>query len=220
MKAFVIFRDRVTYGRQCVTALVAAGLEPVVVDHGSTWPAAVAWLCELEETGTLVLRKGGGHPREMWGWPPFIEARGDGNFLVTDPDVVPSECCPGNWVDRLLFLLDKYPAYSKVALGLRIDNLPDHYDRKQQAIDWEQKFWQQEIGDGVFEAPVDTTMALYRPGRGFLMDGMRTGFPYVADHLAWHEDFGNLPAETAYYYDHAESGISHWAVRGKSAWGD
>ena len=47
MKAFVIFRDRVTYAQQCVAALMIAGLEPVIVDQGSSWPEAVAWLAWL-----------------------------------------------------------------------------------------------------------------------------------------------------------------------------
>ena len=32
MKAFIIFRDRVTYAHLCLTALTEAGLEPVIVD--------------------------------------------------------------------------------------------------------------------------------------------------------------------------------------------
>jgi hypothetical protein len=220
VKAFIIFRDRVTYGKQCYQAMQDAGLEPVVVDHGSTWPVALAWLDVLEASGAVVLRRGGGHPRDMWNWEPFCAVRGEDRYVVTDPDVIPSPGCPLDWPSHLETMLDKYPGLAKAALGLRIDNLPDCYSRKQQVTDWENQFWQDELDPGVYRAPVDTTLAMYRERSAFLMDGIRTGFPYVADHLAWHEDLEELPAETAYYYEHAERGISHWAARGHSAWGN
>jgi hypothetical protein len=220
MKAFIIFRDRVSYGRRCADAMRRAGLDPVIVDHGSTWPAALAWLTGLEQWGIEVLYRGGGHPRHLWEWTPFLESRGSDRYVVTDPDVIPSPKCPLDWPQRLSGLLDEYPGSAKAGLGLRIDNLPEHYSRRQQVIEWEKHFWDDELEPGVFRAPLDTTLALYRERSRFELDGLRTGNPYVADHLAWHEDFSALPAETAYYYQNAERGISHWAVRGVSAWGD
>lgn len=221
MKAFLILRDRVSYARRCMTSMMAAGLEPVIVDHGSTWPEAVAWLAHLEGSGFTVLRRGGGHPRSLWGWPPFDEACGNDRYIVTDPDVVPSETCPRDWPQRLAWLLDKYPVKTKAGLGLRTDNLPEHYSRRQQVINWEAQFWTQFIEDGAYCALLDTTLAMYREGSGFTMDNaLRTGFPYVADHLAWHENLDALPEEIAWYYEHAEPGIAHWAARGHSNWGD
>lgn len=222
MKGFVIVRDRVTYAQQCVAALLAAGLEPVIVDQGSSWPEAVAWLARLEEGGALVLRHGGGHPRGLWGWPPFDEAHAGERYVVTDPDVIPAADCPGDWVQHLGRMLDAHPEACKAGLGLRIDNLPGRYSRRQQVIDWETRFWQYPWPDGTYPAGVDTTLAVYRADiMQFQLDGaLRTGPPYVADHLAWHEDLDNLPDEIAYYYSHAEPGITHWAPSGRSNWGD
>ena len=220
MKAFIIFRDRVTYGKLCVAAMETAGLEPVIVDQGSTYQPALTWLDDFEMAGGEVLYRGGGHPRDLWNWEPFSASRGDGRYIVTDPDVIPSPDCPLDWPHRLSWMLDKYPGIAKAALGLRTDNLPDHYSRKQQVIDWEDQFWQDELEPGVYRAPVDTTLSMYRERSAFMMDGLRMGFPYVADHLAWHENLEALQPETAYYYEHAERGISHWAARGHSAWGN
>lgn len=223
MKAYIIFRDRVTYGRRCFLSMMVAGLEPVVVDHGSTWQPATEWLQHLEADGYTVLRRGGGHPRGLWGWQPFwnMAVEAGERYVVTDPDVVPSEGCPVDWPDHLSWLLDKYPAGIKAGLGLRTDNLPDHYARKQQVIEWEGRFWNHEIGDGAYRAGIDTTLAMYRAGAGFDLDGaLRTSMPYMADHLAWHENLDELNLEQQYYYEHAERGISHWAPRGKSAWND
>jgi hypothetical protein len=222
MKGFVIFRDRLRYGKRCVAAMMVAGLEPVVVDMGSSWPPAVAWLDHLDKSGVMVLRKGGGHPRGLWDWQPFTAAHAGDRYVVSDPDTVPSEMCPHNWVKHLGRMLDAHPVAVKAGLGLRIDNLPDHYARKRQVIEWETRWWEYPLGDGSYRAGVDTTMALYpEEASEFRLDGaLRTGPPYTADHLAWHENFSRLPAEIRYYYDHAEPGIAHWAARGQSAWGD
>ena len=222
MKAFVIFRDRVTYAQKCVAALQAAGLKPVIVDQGSTWPEAVAWLAWQESGGRTVLRHGDAHPRSLWGWLPFEQQVTGQRYVVTDPDVIPAEDCPRDWAAHLGQLLDDHPDVAKAGLGLRTDNLPEHYARRQQVIDWEQKFWNHPAGDGAYRAGVDTTLALYREGQPSfeLGSALRTGPPYMADHLPWHENLDDLPDEISYYYEHAVPGIAHWAPKGRSAWGD
>jgi len=87
----------------------------------------------------------------------------------------------------------------------------------------EQQFWQRPLAEGVFDAAIDTTMALYRPlSEVSYPDGsaLRTGPPYVADHLAWYENLDDLPDELSWYYEHIEPGIAFWTAAGKSCWGD
>ena len=223
MKAFIIFRDRVTYLHLCVTAMTEAGLEPVIVDQGSTWPLAKDYLTAMEAAGVTVLRRGGGHPRTLWDWEPFRQLCSDDLYVVTDCDVVPSDDCPLDWPKRLYQLLDAYPEYSKVGLGLRLDRIPDTYLRKDHVLKWEQKFWDEPLDDGVYKAPIDTTLAMYRPlqERSFdiTLNALRTGYPYVADHVAWYEDYDELDEELRWYHEHAEPGISYWTVAGRSTWG-
>jgi hypothetical protein len=223
VKAFIIFRDRAAYAQRCVISLLEAGLDPVVVDQGSSWPHALDWLDGMAQDGFTVLFRGGGHPRDLWEWEPFRAECGlTERYVVTDCDVVPSDRCPPDWPARLSGLLDAFPGYHKAGLGLRTDNLPAHYARREHVIEWEAQFRARSIADGVYDAIVDTTMALYRPlgeRPGFSMSAVRTGFPYEADHLAWHEDLDHLGAELSYYHEHAEPGISYWTVPGRSAWG-
>jgi hypothetical protein len=221
MKAFVIARDRVTYTKRCTDSLTAALLDVVIVDHGSTWQPMLEWLNQREAEGGLILWRGNAHPRDLWGWQPFRELCAGNRFVVTDPDVVPSETCPDDWVQHLSNLLDKYPSRSKAGLSLRIDRIPEHYYWRAKVLSWEQQFWASPIAPGVYSAGIDTTLAVYQPlaAGGFdISNSLRTGFPYVADHLSWSEDYGNLPSDVAYYYEHAERGISHWAVPGHSNW--
>ena len=57
----------------------------------------------------------------------------------------------------------KYPAKEKAGVALKIDDLPDHYSHKQEAINNEKIFWEKQLEKDVYDAPVDTTLALYRP---------------------------------------------------------
>lgn len=225
MKALIIFRDRVTYARRCLEALMEADLDPVIVDQGSTWPPALEWLKHLESCRVTVLRRGGGHPRGIWDWAAFRGTVGTTDrYIVTDPDVVPAASCPLDWPARLERVLSEHPSATKAGLGLRIDNIPEDYQRRDQLIAWESSYWQHPVADGVYRAGIDTTLAMYRPlmqQHGFVLDGaMRTGPPYVADHLAWHENLDDPDEEIRYYYEHAEPGIAHWTVRGRSNFGN
>jgi hypothetical protein len=219
MRAFIIFRDRVTYGRLCFKAMQDAGLEVFIVDHGTTWPEAVEWLVELKKSGIQVIDDYG-HPRDLWERPWFRAICASEQYVVTDPDVVPSEGCPLDWPQRLSELLRKYPTYHKVGLGLRIDNLPLHYQKRGDAIGWESHFWDTPVEDNVFHADVDTTLAVHLPTMemgAHSFRALRTGFPYVADHLAWHEDLDNLSPEMQYYHEHAERGMCSWTLPGRGA---
>jgi hypothetical protein len=224
VKAFVIFRDRVTYGRPCVTALQSAGLDVVIADHGTTHPEALAWLQDLQRAGTPVMYCGAGHhPRDLWNHNWFRDMCGPGQYIVTDPDVIPSDDCPPDWPEHLARVLDAHPGCHKAGLGLRTDRIPARYPRRERVIEWERQFWQQDAGDGAYHAPVDTTLALHVPLEQQGMHSfaaVRTGHPYVADHLAWYENHDNLPDDLCHYHEHAESGISFWTLAGRSAWGD
>jgi hypothetical protein len=211
VKAFVIFRDRVSYARECVAALGAAGLDVYVVDHASSWPAALAWLAQTDAT---VLRRGeNAYPWQLWEWGPFRDLmEGDTEpYVVTDPDVVPSEDCPADWVARLSGVLARSGAV-KAGLGLRLDRLPSWC--RDEITEWESGFWVDEWEEGVFRANVDTTLALYRPFTEYplfaLGPSLRTGWPYVADHLSWYED-SDLSPELRHYYSRADAG--HAMVR-------
>lgn len=229
MKAFIICRDRVTYTHLCVTAMIEAGLDPVIVDQGSTWPPAKEYLLGLKKSGVQVLYRGGGHPRTLWYWEPFRQAAGTDKYIVTDCDVIPSDDCPLDWPEKLGRLLDKHPVYPKAGLGLRLDRIPGHYQRRDHVLKWEQKFWTDRldgapelIGAEAYKTVIDTTLAMYRaPAAGFdiSLAALRTGYPYVADHLAWYEDYDELDEELRWYHEHAEPGISYWTVAGRSAWG-
>jgi hypothetical protein len=221
VKAFVIFRDRVTYARRCTLQLLESGLDVHVVDHGSTYPEALQWLNHLRSMNVPVWSRPNGHARTLWDWDRFPEIVGERDrYVVTDCDVVPD--APDDWLAHLGSVLDRHPEAAKVGLGLRIDDLPTRYLLHSVVCDWERRYWVDRAEPGVWRADVDTTLALYRPlgeVREFTYErSLRTDHPYVARHLTWYEDSGNLPDEINFYRKHLgddhHTGASmvHWSA--------
>jgi hypothetical protein len=89
------------------------------------------------------------HPQSLREWEPFRVACGSGQYIVTDPDVVPAEDCPADWVDHLNWLLDQYP-HEKAGLALRLDRIPEVYQRRDHVLAWERQFWEHPLADGVY----------------------------------------------------------------------
>ena len=221
MLAFMITRDRLSYARRCSTALMRAGLEVVVVDHGSTYPPMVRWLEWMGRySTTTVVRMPNQHPRDLWGAGNVLERHvpvGE-RFVVSDCDVVPDPDCPAGWVAHLGALLDRLPSAKKAGLGLRTDNLPRHFAGRDRVIEWESQY--QAVTDGgklnympgdgaATVADVDTTLAMYRGLEPFALGpSLRTRLPYRALHLPWYENTAQPTDEQAYYAAHAEHG--HW----------
>ena len=206
----IIVRDRLEPLHQLVTWLEHAGLHDLVlVDNASTYPPLVAWLDECRYR-VVRLPNNLGH-RSPWIAGVIAEVGYDRPFVVTDPDVVPDDGCPLDALDHFRALLDANPDIDKVGFGLRIDDLPTHYALADEVRRWEARYWTDEIAPGVYRAAIDTTFALYRPGRWHRLDAsLRTGPPYVARHLPWYADSANPTDEERYYYDHLDPSVNTW----------
>ena len=115
-------------------------------------------------------------------------------------------------------VLSRFPHINKVGFGLRIDDLPSRYHLRDSVIEWEKQFWTvKHVGDEeLFNAAIDTTFALYRPGIRPDSDlwwvCARTGFPYVARHLPWYEDSAAPSVEEIFYQARVKSASSHWTI--------
>jgi hypothetical protein len=209
--AIVVTRDRVTYTKRCVETLQEAGCDVHIVDHESTWPEMVEWLYDVD---LPVYHLPNDIPRKLWEWHGLRRIVGSRRYIVTDPDVVPQASCPASWVGYLHQVLDENPGWLKVGLGLRLDDVPDYYSNKDKVWKWEAGYWRHVAGKGLFNAPVDTTLALYRSldacDQFRLAPALRTGSPYLARHLTWYEDDRNPTPEILHYRQNVAPDISHW----------
>ncbi|HXY91041.1 MAG TPA: hypothetical protein VEP49_01055 [Acidimicrobiia bacterium] len=207
---FVNCRDRVTSLRLLVAWLERAGHEHIVlVDNASTYPALLEF---YESTPHEVVRLDQNYGQTALWDAGLLDRLGvTGHFVLTDPDVVPSDECPLDAVAHFAEVLARHPDAVKVGFSLRIDDLPRSYRLRDAVIEWERAFWTHEVEPGVFEAPLDTTFALHVPRAGYRQDvGLRTAPPYTARHLPWYADSGAPTEEDRYYVEHARDGVLTW----------
>ena len=216
---FVTLRDRLSPLLLLLDWLESAGYSNIfLIDNASTYPPLCRFL-ERCRYNVCYTGKNLGHRAPWLSGMVQREAR-ESYYVVTDPDVVPSEHCPTDVCSFLERILISNTDVEKVGLGLCIDDLPNCYRFRESVIQWEKKFWINEREPGVYEADVDTTFALYRPYGKVLrhFPCLRTGYPYVARHLPWYEDSDSPSEEVIYYRKHASNCVSNWDKEHLSAW--
>lgn len=140
----------------------------------------------------------------------------DERFILTDPDVVPADGCPNDFIEIMNEVLDIVPIIDKVGFGLKIDDLPEYYKLKYDVITWEQQFWARPCGEirnvQIFDAPVDTTFALYRENAQYAtFPAARLGEPYMARHLPWYSNSTNPTEEEVFYKEHSSDAFASWS---------
>jgi hypothetical protein len=181
----------------------------VLIDNDSAYPPLLDYLAR---TPHRVVRTGSNlGPRVTWLTGIAQEVGLRQPYVVTDPDVVPDQDCPLDLFEHLAAVLREWPGISRVGVGLRIDDLPPDSPRTADIVTWEEQFWEREVAPGLFDADVDTTLAMYRPGRRQPgRPSFRTGPPYVARHLPWYESPSEPDEETAFYRLRADPAVNSW----------
>ncbi|HEL7749807.1 MULTISPECIES: glycosyltransferase family 2 protein [Stenotrophomonas] len=212
---FIISYNRVGYIRSVIERLEALDFQNlIVVDNASTYEPLLDYLNHSPHR-VVRLDKNYGH-LALWRSGRFDDVIQRERFILNDSDVMPAHDCPSDITEHLAELLERYPRHNKAGLSLRIDDLPDHYAFKQQVIAWESPFWQNLLEDGNYEAALDTTFALYRPGvhcdEERWWRSIRTAPPYSALHLPWYQDT-SLISDEDMFYQQAVAGISsQWSI--------
>jgi len=204
--------NRLEYLQQLICWLEDAGYKNIyIIDNNSTYPPLLEYYKQLSYTVFRLDQNKG----QFALWETILFSRFSNDYYVyTDPDILPAQNCPADVLSYFKALLQEYPLYKKAGFGLKIDDLPEHYDLKEKVIEWEQAFWKTALTDNVYDALIDTTFALYRPGAKGGADGpaIRTAGKYIARHLPWYEDSMNLSEETQYYLNSATAASSWYAI--------
>ena len=212
---FIISYNRLSYLKRLVEWLENAGFEKMhIVDNASTYPPLLEYL-SVSKHQVYRMDKNYGH-LVIWESGKFKDIIDKKNYIVTDCDILPVEECPLDVGGYFLRILEKYQDVTKVGFALKIDDLPDHNSSKSAVIEWEKQFWEKTVEAGIFEASIDTTFALYRPGvypaSKKWWKSLRTDFPYVARHLPWYEDSANLSEEDIFYQNSLDNKFSFWSI--------
>lgn len=210
---FICSKDRASYLQTLVLHLKIQGYHNIhVLDMGSTYEP----MLELLNRIPAIVHRCGEQPHphiHFWRMDLIKETPW---YVYTDSDVIPD--CPEDWAEQMLGLFKENMLIEKIGLGLRLDDLPDHFTRKGEVLQWEGQFWANRWNEMSFLAEVDTTFAMYR-GRYHRTDpaahisnthSLRMDKPYVARHLPWYANSAQPTEEHIYYLNHMQPEIGHW----------
>jgi len=208
-------RNHYPYLKKLIEFLERKGyLNIIILDNGSTYRPLLEYYKKIPYR-IIYLNQNLGH-MAINKCSLFDELKNN-YYVLTDPDVLPIEDCPEDFMKYFLDIMNNDIFVDKVGFSLKIDDLPDRYNKKQQVIEWEKRFWQNEVKPGVYKATIDTTFALHRPdvkssflSFNYITKHYRTSYPYSARHLPWYEDPNNLPDDINYYYKNTFTGINNW----------
>ncbi|MDM0108310.1 glycosyltransferase [Variovorax sp. J22R24] len=212
---FVISFNHLTYLQTIIEFFEKVGFKNLhVIDNASTYPPLVEYL----RVSPHKIHYMGSNYKHMvlFDSLKFKDLVDNNYFVLTDPDVLPVDECPHNFLYVFLDILLGHPTKNKVGFSLKIDDIPDHYELKENVLKWEGRFYEKSAecnGVTIHDAPVDTTFALYRPRKEWrtnnFFSAFRTGAPFTARHLPWYRDISQLTDEEAFYRS-VDKGSSNW----------
>jgi len=225
---FILNKDRLEALKLVVESLLKRNYTNItIIDNKSTYPPLLEWYqsSEIDVYFNPMPKTCNGSLHFLayeYKVERFLKAVTSNYYAFNDSDVVLIDECPDNFVADLIEVCKKFNCH-KVGLGLKIDDIPDHFYRKSDVQAIEGPYWNTPV-DGekmpLYRAPIDTTFAVYQPGAAAAWGSkdtcLRTGGAYMARHLPWYYDYNNLPEDEKYYIMNLEPGKGPcWSFRAK-----
>jgi len=206
----IISYNQLSYLRQLIKFLWDHNYRNIVIiDNNSSYPPLLKYLHEIGDRISVYKLKENYGYRVLWKKKELFSKYTKGYYVITDPDIIPIENCPKDFLKYFKKILDQTPQIDKVGFSLQLTNIPDANPNKDKILIWEEKYWQKVDRNGNYIAEIDTTFALYRPGNPFVTyRGIRTKYPYSAYHKGWEIDPANLTSEQKFYYNTANDSAS------------
>ena len=204
---FINARDRLGVMKKLIDWLLGAGYRKIIIlDNDSTYPPLLEYFSALEKDSRVKivrLKKNLGY-KALWLSGVLERLKISTPYVYTDPDVLPIETCPKNFLQRLMKILDENREMRKVGLGLVWEDITffdkDFYKKIASNLHEGSR-----VGENLHFIQVDTTFALYSNVRHYsLRFSLRTTGNFRAYHLPWYFDYDNLPEDEKYYLEHAD----------------
>ena len=204
---FINARDRLGVMKKLIDWLLDADYRNLIIlDNNSTYPPLLEYYSELEKDSRVkIIRLGKNFGyKALWQSGILERLKISTPYAYTDPDILPIERCPKDFVKRLMKILDSNHEVRKVGLGLIWEDIT--FSDKEQTQILESNFYNgTQIGENLYYAQVDTTFALYSNVRHYsLRFSLRTTDNLMAYHLPWYFDYDALPEDEKYYMNHAD----------------
>jgi glycosyltransferase involved in cell wall biosynthesis len=215
---YIVSFNRLECLKRLINCLENRGYRNIhIVDNASTYQPLLEYLRSIPYP-VHSLDQNYGH-LAFWTSGKFSNVIKTSYYVVSDPDVLPVEECPDDFIQYFLSILIKYPNVNKVGFSLKTDDIPDHFTLKSTVTEWESQFYKNTMyihGRVCYKGNLDTTFALYGPRKGAPLKGtsflqaIRTGFPYQARHLPWYSDSNKKTEEDVFYQNAAISESTTW----------
>lgn len=218
---YIISYNRISYLKSIISFLEKKQYFNIhIIDNASTYPPLLKYYGETRYP-VHKMDKNYGHMVFWETHDKFRKIYQNEYYVLTDPDVLPDDDCPDDFIEVFYNVLRNYPDISKAGFSLRTDDIPDCYKLKSHVVSWEKQFCQKVLSApsfpfDLFDASIDTTFALYRPqkrrhviGDQFL-SAIRVGAPYIARHLPWYADENRLTEEDVFYKETISEKSGTW----------
>jgi glycosyltransferase involved in cell wall biosynthesis len=207
MKVLIINFNRLTLMRNLADWCAANGLEVIIVDNNSDYQPLLDYYATCPyQVERLPINYG---HTVLWQNGLLQKLINNERYIVTDSDLDLSKV-PNDFMQVLHNGLDLFPEFPKCGLSLEIDDLPDNKGTQEMKNKCEARYWTKPLNDLYFDAPVDTTFALYRETTlHYCIEAIRTNRPYTASHVPWYyTDINLLPEDEQNYYRTANASAS------------
>ena len=207
---FVISFNQLSYVKQMVMWLKKYGFTNIhIVDNKSTYKPLLEYLKKVDCV-VHHMDKNYGHA-VVWTSGKFDDIITKQCYIVSDCDIAPNPNLPKDFMHNLYQILGQYPYITKVGFALNIKDLPNTKINKT-VKQWESKFWNKEIEKDLYYADIDTTFALYRPGKLTMntkqfYSALRLAGDMTAIHLPWFETKETKEAE---FYKKTANSSASW----------
>lgn len=207
IKIVINNRNRLTTTKNMVDKLLSVNTDEqiIIIDNDSTYPPLLQWYEYMSNNprfwGKVQVNyhKNEGH-LALWATGLYKEL-GE-HFIYTDADIILPDDLPLDWKEIMYNTIIKYPEYKKIGLGIRIDDLPEHYRYKNQAIRNEGRWWLNAIEENLYKADTDTTFALMQNFGDNCYKSLRICRPdMLCRHHGWYLNLDKLDDEEQYYLD-------------------
>lgn len=180
----------------------------IIIDNNSTYEPLLEWYTEvkLDVFTNKIVRDSNNTFYELAciaKHPKFTEII-QNYYVFTDPDVVPVEDTPDDFIDVMIEVCKEFPHMHKVGPNIKFDDFEPGSRNEYVATMSEKQYWQRRIPHSKYElyqAPIDTGFAVYQPNSPpiFGDNSIRMGGKYTARHIPFYYDINNLPEDELYY---------------------
>ena len=222
IKIIINNRNRLTTTKNMVDKLLSINPDEqiIIIDNGSTYPPLLEWYEYIMNSPRfwgkvqICFHKNEGH-LALWATGLYKEL--DEYFVYTDADIILPEYLPMDWKEIMYNTMQEYPEYKKIALGLKIDDIPEYYRYKYQVIRNEGRWWLEQVEPNVYKADTDTTFALMKNFGDNCYHSLRLcRKDLICKHHGWYLNLEMLDEEEQFYLDNLQDTMTQYSKQHKN----